>query len=260
MIMKETLKYVLAFVCVVAAAGFIVPQLLRLLPSGVSDGMSIIVTSAVYSVALFIMFYRLRWCPLSAEYVRGGHWDVIVWTVLFSLGCMIPEMTLESLVPELPNFVEKEMAEVISHDFGYVTICLFAPLVEEMVFRGAVLRTLLQRMEGHKWRAILISALLFSLVHMNPAQMPFAFIAGIFLGWIYSRTGSIVPGVLYHWVNNSVVFLLARLMPQLADGDITMLFGGDHRRTVLAVIFSLFIMLPSLYQLVIRTRPALLRH
>lgn len=255
MIMKETIRYVLAFVCVVAVAGCMVPQLLRLLPGDFSGGMSIIATSAVYSVVLFILFYRLRWCPLSAEYVRGGHWDVIVWTVLFSIGSMIPEMALESLIPELPNFVENEMMQVINNDFGYVSICLFAPLVEEMVFRGAVLRTLLQKMEGHKWRAILVSALLFSVVHMNPAQMPFAFVAGIFLGWIYSRTGSIVPGVLYHWVNNSVVFLLARLMPQVADGDITMLFGGDHRRTVLAVIFSLFIMLPSLYQLVIRTKP-----
>lgn len=250
----EPIKYVFVFVCVMAVAGWIVPKLLCLLPGGVDGGMSKVATSAVYSVVLFVLFYRLRWCPLSSGYALGRHWDVIAWTVLFSLGSMIPEMALELLMPDLPNLVAEQMMQVINSDFGYVSICLFAPLVEEIVFRGAVLRQLLQEMPGRQWLAIVISALLFSIVHMNPAQMPFAFVAGIFLGWIYSRTGSIVPGVLYHWVNNSVVFLLARMMPQLADGDITMLFGGDHRRTGLAVIFSLFIMLPSLYQLVIRTR------
>ena len=123
-----------------------------------------------------------------------------------------------------------------------------------MIFRGAILRTLLSVMKGKTWLPIVISAFLFALIHMNPAQMPYAFVVGIFLGWIYSRTGSIVPGVLCHWVNNTVAYLMIRLMPhQMADVRMTDLFGGDHRRMGLAIIFSFFILLPALYQLVTRT-------
>ena len=145
------------------------------------------------------------------------------------------------------------MTDIINNDYGYFTICIFAPLVEEVVMRGAVLRTLLNSMKN-RWGAIAISALLFALIHMNPAQMPYAFIAGLFLGWIYSRTGSVLPGIVYHWVNNTIVFVVVRMMPQFADSNLIEIFGGDHKRVGLAIIFSMFILLPSIYQLAVRTK------
>jgi len=104
------------------------------------------------------------------------------------------------------------------------------------------------------WLAITISALLFALIHANPAQMPHAFLIGILLGWLYYRTDSVVPGVVYHWVNNSIAYIIYNLYPNpsltLAD-----LFGSQ-RTIAAAVLFSLFILLPSLYQLNQRLRKA----
>ena len=52
--------------------------------------------------------------------------------------------------------------------------------------------------------AILIASLLFGVVHMNPAQIPFAFLLGAMFGWLYYRTGSLLPGIIGHVLNNSI--------------------------------------------------------
>jgi membrane protease YdiL (CAAX protease family) len=126
-----------------------------------------------------------------------------------------------------------------------------APLAEELVFRGAVLRALL-RWNSRHWVGISISALLFALIHMNPAQMPHAFLIGLLLGWMYYRTDSIVPGVVYHWVNNTVAYVLFNLYP---DPDLTLMdLFGSQQRVLMALGFSLCIFLPALFQLNLRLK------
>ena len=76
-----------------------------------------------------------------------------------------------------------------------------------------------------------------------------AFLCGLLLGWMYVRTGSIMPGVVFHWVNNSTAVLLYRIMPQAADMQFADFFGGDMKRVALAMLFSLMIFGASLFQL-----------
>jgi membrane protease YdiL (CAAX protease family) len=83
---------------------------------------------------------------------------------------------------------------------------------------------------------------------MNPAQMPHAFIIGLLLGWMYWRTGSILPGVAYHWSNNSAAFVMYALYPN-PDIKLVDIFKGSEMHVVLAVFFSLLILLPAIYQL-----------
>lgn len=250
------LMQVFAFIAIITICSLIVQGVWKLIDGKDGGTNEMILTSAVYSLIVLLVFIKKKWCVLSPAYMQSRPWAVLAWAAVAGAGAIIPEIYLEELMPDLTNLVEKEMQELVHNDLGYFTLCLFAPFVEETVFRGAVLRTLLPRMKS-RWGAIAISAALFSLVHMNPAQMPFAFTAGLLLGWLYSRTGSILPGVAYHWVNNTVVFAMARLLPpQMINGHLIDLFGGDHRRMILSVIFSLFIFLPALYQLNIRTRKA----
>ena len=124
------------------------------------------------------------------------------------------------------------------------------PIAEEMVFRGAVLRKLLDMFSPRQhWIPIIISALDFGLFHGNKAQLPHAVFIGLILGWMYYRTGSIVPGVVLHWVNNTVAYLLFHFMPQLNDGKLIDLFHGSERMMVMGLVCSLCILLPSLLQL-----------
>lgn len=246
-------KQVLMAVVVMGTAGFIVPPLYKLIMGEVNMVNTTIISSALYSLVLLVIFTRKKWCVLTGTYFRSRPWAVLLWTAIAALGWIIVSGALEEVMPELPNLVEEEITQLINNDFGYFTLCLFAPLIEEMIFRGAVLRTLLRSMQS-RWGAIAVSALLFALIHMNPAQMLGAFLAGLFLGWLFSRTGSILPGVVFHWVNNTVVFLFCRMMPQYADANFSDFFGGNQKNMFLAVAFSLLIVLPAVYQLSIRTR------
>jgi membrane protease YdiL (CAAX protease family) len=168
--------------------------------------------------------------------------------VVAALGAIIPSAWLQEQMPELPNFAEQEFDTILGTPWGYFVIGLMAPLSEEIVLRGAILKELLKSEKLSVWTAIAISALFFALVHMNPAQMPHAFLIGLLLGWMYYRTGSILPGVAYHWANNSVAYVMYALYPD-PDMKLIDIFKGSEQHVYMALGFSLLILLPALYQL-----------
>lgn len=209
--------------------------------------------SAVSSAGILGVFLWRRWAVVSQNYLRTRPWDVFFWCVVASLGTLIPSVWLQELLPDLPDSMTGTFKMVMSNDYGYFVLCLLAPLVEEVVFRGAILRALLGCFDRH-WIAILVSAAIFALIHLNPVQMPHAFLWGLFLGWMYYRTGSILPGVLAHWVNNTVAYVVYVLYPPSADMTMSQLFGGNQNSVVLSLVFSLFILLPGIYQLNMRMK------
>lgn len=157
------------------------------------------------------------------------------------------------LLYDLPENYNELFKSMMGHDLGFLAIGILAPLAEEMVFRGAILRTLLSAFgKQRRWLAIGITALLFAVIHGNLAQGFGAFFLGLLIGWMYYRTGSIVPGVVFHWVNNSIAVILYRIAPQFADMTLTEYFQHDTLRIGLCMLFSLMIFGASLYQLRIR--------
>ncbi len=88
--------------------------------------------------------------------------------------------------------------------FGPILAVVVAPLAEETIFRGLILRGLLGRWKP--WAAITTSAALFALMHFNPAQTPVALGLGLVLGWIYYRTRSLGLCMLGHALNNASGF------------------------------------------------------
>ena len=250
--MKKALLYLVVFVAVQILGNYAV-SLVWAWAEGVTVDESLmmsvpvmIVSSAVYSLILLIIFLACRWCVVSRTYLKSRPVGVLFWVVIAALGTIIPsEWLLEQM--NLPDVNAELFAKIMATPWGYLAICIFAPLVEEVVFRGAILRALLE--SYRPWIAILISALFFAVVHFNPAQMPHAFLIGVLMGWMYWRTGSIIPGILLHWVNNTVAFVVANLFPGLSEMSLDELFGGDQQRVLLAVAFSFCLLLPALFQL-----------
>lgn len=80
-----------------------------------------------------------------------------------------------------------------------VQIAFIPALIEEFALRGVIMQPL--RKYGDRF-AIIMSALVFALMHGNMVQAPFAFIAGIAIGYYVIATGSIWTGVLIHFANN----------------------------------------------------------
>ena len=141
-------------------------------------------------------------------------------------------------------------SRMMNHPLGYFALAILGPVAEEVVFRGAILRSLLGLFDKRlHWLAIFISALLFAIAHGNMAQGVNALLLGLLLGWLYYHTGSIIPGIAFHWMNNTLAYITLKLMPGSAGMTFTEMCGGDTRRIVLYTFFSLCVLLPSLYQL-----------
>ena len=121
---------------------------------------------------------------------------VFIFSAMYVLNLLIEQIGL-------PNTMEDTFIAMSRNPFGVLSIALLAPLLEELLFRGAIQGILLDTLRK-PWMAILISSLIFGVVHMNPAQIPFAFLLGTMFGWLYYRTGSLLPGIIGHVLNNSV--------------------------------------------------------
>lgn len=260
--MKKPILYMLAFLAVQFVAQFLVVAIYSLVNGQVSDDlppMWDIATMVLFSVVSIVLFLKMGWAEASRSYLQSRPWDVLLWSVVASLGAIVPSLLLQGLIPEWTGWVKdivdqtnQQLEGLMSIPGGYMVIALLPPVVEELVFRGAVLRSLLEWKPEKKWAMIALSALFFSLVHLNPAQMPHAFLIGLLLGWMYTRTGSIVPGVAYHWANNTAAYVMFHLYHN--PESLQDIVGPGMRPAMLALLFSLCILIPSIFQLNLRMK------
>ena len=247
--MKKAISYVIIFIGLQLFGGAVI-NLVWGLVTGSSEACQalLITTTSVVSLLVIAFFLLAHWTEVSPSWIRTRPWMVLTWSVIAALGAVIPSAWIQEHMPELPNLVEQEFDMILSNRWGYVSIGLLAPLSEEIVFRGAVLRSLLKAERLPVWGAIAVSAVFFALIHFNPAQMPHALLIGLLLGWMYWRTGSILPGVAFHWANNSIAYIVYNIYPN-PDLKLVDVFKGSETNVLMAVGFSLLILLPALYQL-----------
>ena len=253
--MKKTSLDVTIYLVVFAAIQIIVSfgdALSSVFGMKADDPIVLVALSATASIITLIIFLWRKWTPVGKTYIQSKPWATLIWSAVAAIGVVIPSVWLQEQMPALPDVAGETLTKIISTPGGYFVIALLAPVVEEVVFRGAILRALLSSMKS-KWGAICISAALFALVHANPAQMPHAFLMGWLMGWLYMKTGSILPAIVFHWANNTVAYLIAVAYPgdevKLVD-----IFSGNETAVILSVVFSLCIFIPALFQLNIWTK------
>ena len=126
---------------------------------------------------------------------------------------------LTSLLPPMPPSLAEAFASLTNGNLWVDLLCvsIFAPLCEEWLCRGMVLRGLL----SHKMNpalAIVISAFFFAFIHLNPWQAIPAFLMGCLFGYVYYRTGSLKLTMLMHCVNNTFAVAVSRI-PSWEDVD-----------------------------------------
>jgi len=201
--MWKAIKYILIFYAIQIAT-----VVLCAIPAIVSkQGMpTALLTGLLISDILFIVYIILKKeVRLVPESFSVRPWTILQPCLLVWIFFLLPEIKLSNSV-DLPSTIDDErLLEMYSSVLGVVAIGIAAPVAEEFLFRGAVLKSLLQweKIKGKPWLAIILSAALFSLAHMNPAQMPATLMMGLLLGWLCYRTGSLLPGIFLHVVNNS---------------------------------------------------------
>jgi membrane protease YdiL (CAAX protease family) len=82
---------------------------------------------------------------------------------------------------------------------------LLSPFLEELIFRGTILRGFLSNYNVKK--SILYSAVIFGIIHFAPATIICAIILGVFFGWLYYKTGSFLFTFLLHAVANCTIYV-----------------------------------------------------
>jgi membrane protease YdiL (CAAX protease family) len=126
-------------------------------------------------------------------------------------------VAVERAIPSPPWFWEL-FDSVFNNRFGFwgsvFRVAVFAPVVEETFFRGILMFGLMRNYKSGY--AIFLSAIMFSLFHLNPWQMTYTFFLGLFLAWLMVRTRSLPLCILAHAANNLIVLLSIRYTNEIS--------------------------------------------
>jgi len=83
---------------------------------------------------------------------------------------------------------------------------IIAPICEEIVFRGYLYKAF--RDHFKPWYAIVLSAALFSAIHLEPLAAVQLFVIGIVLAYVYEKTDNLMAPIALHMLNNAIAFLV----------------------------------------------------
>lgn len=212
--MKRIISVVLLFFCL--QMFFTIPAILLSSLGNVLNGMSgrpnvpsseidpSILTYGImaFNICMIYILMKTRWANStirSWKEIGAKHLFACIPAALFGIFVVNGISELFELQDNNKELYENMLSTVP----GIITIAVLAPICEELTFRDAI-QGYLHRNGYKAWHCIIASAMLFGIIHLNPAQIPFAFAMGIFLGWLYYRTGSVMPGIVCHIFNNSI--------------------------------------------------------
>ena len=162
--------------------------------------------------------------------IKAISWQLLLPFVVSILGLFIVALELGKgvlYVIPIPEILQDAFRELVGKESAYFlafyTAVIQAPIVEEVLFRGIILGGLLACRS--KYQAAIWSAILFAIYHMNPWQFPVALILGLVFAWWFIQTGSLLPCLLGHALNNFLAVTLARSeIPGFAENPEALIF------------------------------------
>jgi membrane protease YdiL (CAAX protease family) len=137
---------------------------------------------------------------------------------LANLPILMVFVAISSLVapylPEATHPITTELAsgkpEVIAMSFFLAAI--MAPIAEETIFRGLIMRALMG-LFGRPWPAIILQGFLFASLHpQGPAGWLPLMAVGCMCGWLTWRSGSLIPAMVLHFVHNTAILVISTMI------------------------------------------------
>lgn len=170
---------------------------------------------AVYSVILALCFWHMNEHSIDFRklgFIKDKALKYTIMGILFAIPSGILEYIILTPTPPSPFFDAKYLVR------DTIYMLFFVALAEELLFRGLIFNDL-KRIFGWK-SALLAQGVLFGIMHMtwrSPLEIAFTASAGLFLGYFYYRTKSIVGPISMHAFNNiMLVSILPYLYPYIA--------------------------------------------
>jgi hypothetical protein len=211
------LLLVFAFLLLSGVIGFGLGLLWTALPYPVSPQLSGAIGNTLITALLLALIFRfkqnprpvlaaLRRFPRSAAVVTG----IVLATV--GLHVIASELTnLVRFVMPIPESIRELLSQLTGKQnlgASLLLLVVVAPVTEELLLRGVVLDGFLRNYR--RTTAVLLSALVFGLMHANPWQFVGGALIGVYLGLIYLYFRSLGACMLVHAVNNAIPLLLIR--------------------------------------------------
>lgn len=191
-----------------------------------------IIISGVLTVFILNKMNMIKWRVANPKTISWRKAPLAIVGAL--MGIIAANLLNEKL--DLPNLIEAEMGALCHTFWGVLAITIIGPIVEELVFREGIIGYLIRRGQ-HRWVAIIFSSLMFGIIHLNPAQVPFAFIMGIVLGVVYVKSHSIVLTSIIHILNNTIAVVEIIILGERAnDLSYAELLGGSGIAWVYIII------------------------
>ncbi|MBR3620813.1 MAG: CPBP family intramembrane metalloprotease, partial [Clostridia bacterium] len=210
-----------AGLCVI---GYVLLQNLVALPVGLIPPLANLYKNSDEFFYLYLLFSSVF--AMMVPFVVGGLYlkkktgtEIFCFDAPDDITLAVPAVPMGMLICIIGNYLtmlfltgmEKVGFSLTSPDLGtpetftgktlyLLAIGIIPPLTEELAIRGCIMQPL--RRYGDRF-AIFASSLLFAILHGNLVQAPFAFIAGLGLGYICCMTGSLWPSIIIHCLNNS---------------------------------------------------------
>lgn len=157
-------------------------------------------------VIIFGLFQRKNRSPKGTRLLKFGlaklDFVIILWGTIIVLATGVVIEPLLNLFPE--TYLDRLGNIMAAGGWMMFTSIVIAPIMEEILFRG-ILQDALMRKYG-VFVGILIASAVFGIVHIIPQQVVNAFMIGIVLGYIYYRTGALLPVILIHCINNAISY------------------------------------------------------
>lgn len=197
---------VLLIICLATIPAAILQIMLNHLP--ISTSWSMLITYAIPFV-IGLPIIKLIWRSISFKFGKfNAKQTLIAVVIVFAIGIIGEALVL--FIP-MPDKIAALFDVVLQKNFPtFLCVCIIAPFLEEMVFRGAILGGMLNSgIDARK--AIIMSALVFAIIHLNPWQGIPAFAAGLFFGWIYQQTQSLWPCIIMHFTNNTFSYCISNI-------------------------------------------------
>ncbi|GAB4108017.1 MAG: hypothetical protein Kow00105_13450 [Phycisphaeraceae bacterium] len=123
---------------------------------------------------------------------------------------------------EAPRIAHDMLKVMVNSDSFIGTVMLIfsalivAPVLEEALFRGLVQTVMVETAgEEQRWGVVLTASFIFAIIHADTATfenwqaLPGLFVLGVVLGWLYERSGSLLPGIVVHMGFNTINVVMA---------------------------------------------------
>jgi len=149
------------------------------------------------------------WDPRAAIFAKHAQHVVIIH---FPIALFIAGVAFDFIATRTRR---KDLVLVAYYNFCGALLAAVPAVCEELAFRGFILSGC--RKLGNNGRAIFVSAILFGVTHGFLQQSINACLLGIVLGYLAVRSGSLLPGVIFHFLHNAMTVLSAKVTPELID-------------------------------------------